>query len=184
MRRLARSLLRFCLLVGWASSLAAVCGLWAWSYFMREDAGWWWQDGPMSAVTTAVSVERGLVRVHRDTGHRARPSDVPLRFYWARAGAAADDRSPAAFRHRLGFGYARRTFPPRPFAEVTVIFPLWLIALALIAPVALGPVRRVVRASVRRGRGLCVSCGYDLRASPDRCPECGAAAKGSRAAGG
>jgi hypothetical protein len=53
---------------------------------------------------------------------------------------------------------------------------LWPLA-ALCAVPAL--IRRVAveyanrRRRIRLQEGLCVRCGYDLRASPDRCPECG-----------
>jgi hypothetical protein len=52
----------------------------------------------------------------------------------------------------------------------------YYLAVLSIAPLAWAGVRlrRVVIARRRRGLRLCLSCGYDLRATPDRCPECGA----------
>jgi hypothetical protein len=33
--------------------------------------------------------------------------------------------------------------------------------------------RHVARQEFRRRNGICLRCGYDLRATPERCPECG-----------
>jgi hypothetical protein len=55
-----------------------------------------------------------------------------------------------------------------------VAIPDWAIVLLTLGiPIkfAIGPVRRRYR---QAHSGYCANCGYDLRASPERCPECGA----------
>lgn len=82
----------------------------------------------------------------------------------------------------LGFNWIRHV-PSATDWAYTMILPLWLpIALFAAMPLARG-VRWVVAVRRKRRHGLCPGCGYDLRASPERCPECGrprASADGKR----
>jgi len=53
------------------------------------------------------------------------------------------------------------------------LIPYWIIVVALlIGPSTALALRR--RNRKRTMDGLCENCGYDLRATPNRCPECGA----------
>lgn len=66
--------------------------------------------------------------------------------------------------------------PASPFMFMVVYRPLlWIIPcggvfVAVVSFLTKLPARR---AEGRRAEGRCVACGYDLRATPRRCPECG-----------
>ncbi len=67
--------------------------------------------------------------------------------------------------NRLGF-YGRWGL------DRVVFLPFWAVLLvsSFLPAIWLGCQRRRSR---RRKLGRCLRCGYDLRATPDRCPECG-----------
>ena len=61
-----------------------------------------------------------------------------------------------------------------------IVVPLWAMLAAFSVLPALWLFRR--RRLARRARlGCCLCCGYDLCATPDRCPECGAVPAGAKA---
>jgi len=82
-----------------------------------------------------------------------------------------------------GFGRTKTTYfhgsmfsgisSPRPLTILAIPYYA-LVALALVLPV--GMVTHQVGVMIRRRRkskGQCPQCGYDVRATPRRCPECG-----------
>jgi hypothetical protein len=56
------------------------------------------------------------------------------------------------------------------------IYQPFLLIAPLLIPTIWVSIRIVNRRRKRPAHGFCPVCGYDLRASPDRCPECGMAA--------
>lgn len=75
--------------------------------------------------------------------------------------------------HPLSLYTAKNSMPPVRDTLRVLAVPDWLLAMAT----ALYPATWALRARFRyraRRSGLCPRCGYDLRATPARCPECGA----------
>jgi hypothetical protein len=89
--------------------------------------------------------------------------------------------NPLPANTRRGFGAVSATVPLFDGTTTTIKMvgitavdvPHWLI----VALTAVLPVWRLLAFRRRTDVGVCRKCGYDLRATPERCPECGAAPK-------
>jgi hypothetical protein len=164
-RRLARHLLTLCSVVSLAVFVAAG------SFWLRSH----WRS---EVVTTNAGAS--LVGVATYRGHfifvRGRREPTEGFEFRSESVESLDDdwqviRDGAAWR-AAGLSYTN--FGSGVLHAVVV--PAWLIALLSILPPAglLYPAHRRRR---RKRAGLCAACGYDLRATPGRCPECGASPK-------
>ena len=180
MRRLARHLFTLCSAVSLLMCVA-VCVLWVRSYRVWDRVQQYRLDAGDRKELRALSTGPGSIGygcVHLDDPsiqswprlstpwhwvHEPRPLSTPHKRKWSWLGFAAWDVP----IHPGNGGGGVRGFQ----------MPMW--SLTLLFGIASAPflshVRRWRGARRRRQSGLCRRCGYDLRASPERCPECGTA---------
>jgi hypothetical protein len=183
-------------------AFAALLGLWGRSIFRDDNAiGWWVWGADLTQIEVGCASGRltlGWAQIPNINANFIRsalrtPSGPVPHLSWL---TAYTRRSPR--RSDLWFSIQewKSTIPTnadgsigivttgttRPVAAGSVTIeaenvevPLWLPLLLTVG----WPLVRIVRLPARRRRhriaaGLCVECGYDLRASFDQCPECGA----------
>jgi hypothetical protein len=169
----------------------ATAAVWALSHWRMDE---WTYHGPASADggyarIVDVASDDGLVEVH------ATWVDVRAKESWTAGyttGTAATDRQMGerighyvrywggSYQHGIFISRQTRSlqgrgpFPPGAF-DTYVIVPYWM-PMAALAVLPIFELRHIFRWRRRRHRrlhGLCLVCGYDLRGTPQRCPECG-----------
>ena len=105
----------------------------------------WPTDGDTNSIPVGWSYETVL---------SSAPDWQPFNWYWWRFGGFAYDVMDGV--------YAWRAF----------YIPWWFVILVCALPPTLW-LQRIRKDKRIRSAGGCRVCGYDLRASPERCPECG-----------
>ena len=157
--------------------LLAVAVLWA-----RGRSTWAWESVEWNTTAAAgghqANYRAGIIPVGV-TFSRVRVEQTPFRpgfhVHQYRLRAAAMDDAPfySVIGTRGVAGIRWVAFSAGEEAVHEVLIPHWVLALlsaVLPAAWAVGRWRR--RRTIAAGR--CATCGYDLRATPEKCPECGA----------
>jgi len=133
----------------------------------------YWDSGP---VPLSISSKHGLgydsVNGHFCISWQADVVNMDVAV--SHTPASNEDLTQHAAWKAPGLAYIRWDIPPTApqirFRGVTVSY--WLVAVIFLFPPALRGWEYIRRKRLATS-GRCSVCGYDLRATPDRCPECG-----------
>jgi hypothetical protein len=176
------------------------CVMWVRSYSHKEYLSWWMTARCNLNVTSRRDLVQWKVYV--DTTPIQASWQLPdERFQWGSVVVGTSDELgdditamigprdwevSQAPEHLMGIGWGAEkrdiagfisSLPSKPQPQGTchvwfLLTPHWTVAIGFV----LLPVRWILRRRAlrdRQNRGRCPTCGYDLRATPDRCPECG-----------
>jgi hypothetical protein len=149
--------------------------LWVRSYwrldvvFYRFDPGYSWSmSSALGHIDVAVNRRRAphpQEALHPGFGTASHIASMVLTLEDLPHGLAKVG-TPVSTRRFLGFGFIA-------YAKITGVWvPHWFLALLFAILPALH-LHAAIRSRRRHRAGHCPTCGYDLRATPDRCPECG-----------
>jgi hypothetical protein len=169
-------------------ALLAIVALWVRSYFVTELVVWSrWAD-PLSPnglvdVTdpdrqSAICSSEGRVEIssyrcfHQEAKQQMMEKRTAERARYVRREPPEHVRTDVRIAHFGFHGYDNRSPPGYDF---DLVLHYWILALfaGLVPLVWLLRILRIARLQRRTSSGLCAQCRYDLRASKDRCPECG-----------
>jgi hypothetical protein len=160
----------------------AIAPLWAMSFF-AENSLEWFNDSQTQVDDFSIDSYRGEITVNRlvvlSPTRESQPAQLHFRFKHLHPVARVSfldlfsdiTKQPGAPRARLAFrflGVGLYSLGDPGDRMALFALPMWLIALVSLPIPACWILRH--RRSLP---GYCAKCGYDLRATPDRCPECG-----------
>jgi len=180
--RVRRYLFNVATVVSLLLSLAAA-SLWIRSHIYDETLHWYGDNRETSLMSDAGALDCYWLWGAQGA-HIAGPTQFT--FYHDPAGSGFDSRMDLVKQNKglwsigplmkFAFFCAR---PDYKYPYVEILLPWWFVFAASAAL----PAIRIRRWIIRRhqyAEGHCIKCGYDLRFSPDRCPECGAAVEHCR----
>jgi len=179
----------FTLAAGMSAVLCVgVCVLWVRSWWVDDRLSWnrivdgaaleYW-EGSVHSMRGRMWVSTWHQKGYWDDRH-ARPPTNWAGLHWERESPSAPRvYEPFSYHWLCGFWGSHAPYVHQVTTLVDewyggrmVSFPAWVPAIVTLPLPLIGLRRSVVRRR-RARRRLCVRCGYDLRASPERCPECG-----------